>query len=140
MLPFYGYVRFGESCWEWTGAIDDNYGVAWRNGKKTGAHRAAYEMEYGLIPEGMQVLHRCDNPPCVRPDHLFLGTHADNMADRSSKNRQSTGSVHGEFQRRKTHCPKGHEYTPENTYYGKQGNGWQRRKCRKCQRKVKVNE
>ena len=59
----------------------------------TGAHRAAYEIAFGPIPEGKHVLHRCDNPSCVEPSHLFIGTPADNMQDKSAKGRALPGPV-----------------------------------------------
>lgn len=61
------------------------------------AHRVAWDLTYGPIPDGMLVLHRCDNPSCVRPDHLFLGTQTDNMLDRKAKGRGNhrRGSRHG---------------------------------------------
>lgn len=60
------------------------------------AHRAAWEDEHGPIPPGQCVLHRCDNPPCVNPDHLFLGTKGDNNRDRSAKGRTYNGDQRGE--------------------------------------------
>jgi len=84
---FYAHVAKGDGCWEWTGSRD-RYGL-FRVGKKIKkAHRSAWEMENGPIPDGLFVLHRCDNPPCVRPDHLFLGTQTDNMQDAATKQRR----------------------------------------------------
>lgn len=77
-------------CWEWTGArLPRGYGFAWDNavGANRLAHRLAWELTNGPIPDDLWVLHRCDNPPCVRPDHLFLGTAADNAHDMMAKGR-----------------------------------------------------
>jgi hypothetical protein len=85
---FEANIRKTESCWLWTGMLTDGgYGVISDHQKKTRAHRASYALYVGPIPEGMHVLHRCDNPPCVNPKHLFLGTHIDNMRDMESKGR-----------------------------------------------------
>jgi hypothetical protein len=76
--------RDPETCWEWQRSKDWNgYGLTHRGI----AHRLAYEAFVGPIPDGMLVLHTCDNPPCCNPAHLFLGTHFDNAADRDSKGR-----------------------------------------------------
>jgi len=84
-----------RGCWEWTGSKGKNgYGRVW-DGKQTRfAHRVVYELELGPIPSGMDVLHRCDNPPCVRLSHLFLGNDRDNMLDASDKGRISRGTRH----------------------------------------------
>jgi hypothetical protein len=81
-----------DECWTWTGqTITGGYGrVGWGGGKVL-AHRVAYELFEGSIPHGSWVLHRCDNPPCVRPSHLFLGSRQDNIDDMVTKGRQRTG-------------------------------------------------
>jgi hypothetical protein len=84
-----------SGCWEWQGAKTDGYGnirLGGRAGRNVRAHRLAYELACGLIPEGMIVCHHCDNPPCCNPDHLFLGSHAANVADKITKGR----GIHGE--------------------------------------------
>lgn len=78
-------------CWEWTGCLRGSkthrYGVLYFNGKHEGAHRASYVIFKGEIHEGMNVLHRCDNPKCVNPEHLFLGDDSTNMSDMTAKGR-----------------------------------------------------
>jgi hypothetical protein len=93
---FWEKVVKGPECWEWTaGKQYSGYGRFWLDGKKVGAHRHSWALENGPIPEGMHVLHRCDNPGCCNPAHLFLGTHADNVADMASKGRQQRGESNG---------------------------------------------
>jgi CENP-B N-terminal DNA-binding domain. len=83
-------------CWVWTAYTNRNgYGKFRLSGRIEQAHRLAWEIANGTIPEGMDALHRCDNPPCVRDEHLFLGTNADNVADRDAKGRQARGDRHG---------------------------------------------
>jgi len=83
-----------QSCWLWIGAQDSaGYGNCWYKGKCYKSHRVAWELIKGPIPNGMHVLHKCDNPSCCNPFHLFLGTDADNMADRNRKGRQAWGSA-----------------------------------------------
>ena len=82
-------------CWIWMGSRKDfGYGDFARDGRLWLAHRVSWEIHYGPVPDGIQVCHQCDNPSCVRPDHLFLGTQTDNVQDCLSKGRHRT--VHGE--------------------------------------------
>ena len=84
-----------SGCWLWTASITSaGHGQFSLNGATVGAHRASYEFHIGQIPEGMWVLHKCDVPSCVNPDHLFLGTHQDNMDDMNVKGRSTHGTKH----------------------------------------------
>ncbi len=94
-LRFWTKVRKGDDCWLWVGQKAGNgYGVLLYKGRRLMAHRLAWEILRGPIPDGLWVLHNCpggDNPQCVNPNHLFLGTHADNMADMVQKGRSTRG-------------------------------------------------
>lgn len=84
---FWARVEKSDGCWVWIGArTTAGYGETWQ-GRVLYTHRVAYELTIGPIPADLHVLHRCDNPPCCRPDHLFAGTHADNMRDMFAKGR-----------------------------------------------------
>lgn len=89
---FWARVNKTEGCWLWTGPTNGRYG---RIGRRTYAHRASYEIANGPIPEGMFVMHLCDTPLCVRPDHLTIGTAKDNSQDAVDKGRMATGDKHG---------------------------------------------
>ena len=114
-----------SGCWLWDGAVNnDGYGTIFRGGKQHKVHRLAWEEAHGPIPDGLNVCHTCDVPACCNPAHLFLGSQQDNMQDCLGKGRFKGGSFLNAL---KTHCPQGHEYTPENTltYRGM-------RTCRQC--------
>jgi hypothetical protein len=84
-------------CWLWVGAKDSGgYGQISTKNIKEPAHRCSYRMNFGEIPKGLRVLHRCDTPACVNPNHLFLGTQADNMKDMAQKGRHSRTISPGE--------------------------------------------
>jgi len=81
-----------ETCWVWRGGLTQaGYGTISLERKRLLVHRVSYELARGPISDGLHVLHHCDNPPCLNPDHLFLGTQQDNVADRVSKGRTAAG-------------------------------------------------
>ena len=118
-----GLVPADNGCVEWTGhRAAFGHGRIRFDGKQIGTHRLAWILANGPIPDGMFVCHRCDNPPCCNPDHLFLGTAADNNRDMAGKSRH--------WKSKKTHCPQGHQYDEANTYPIPSGG----RACRTCRR------
>lgn len=96
---FWRRVDKSADCWVWTGSVTKKgYGIfSHDKGHSIHAHRFAYQEKHGPIPVGLKVLHRCDNPPCCRDEHLFLGTDADNAADREAKGRGAShkGELNG---------------------------------------------
>src|ERR1035437_755093 len=110
---FWDRVLMGDGCWPWAGKIHvgTGYGVVYAGGgrgheREERAHRVAWALTFGPIPPGLSVLHKCDNPPCVNPDHLYLGTHQDNMADVVARGRGANASTHYPPEA----CPQGHAY------------------------------
>lgn len=96
-LAEYSQVNEVSGCREWVRHINaDGYGMLWLNGGAKRTHRAAWIAEHGAIPDGMHVLHKCDNRKCINLEHLFLGTNADNVADKVAKNRQGRPNIRGE--------------------------------------------
>lgn len=92
-----------DDCWLWLGNVgQQGYGTFNVAGLTTGAHRFALSVAIGPIPDGLMALHTCDNKLCVRPDHLYAGTHADNARDAVQRGRIATGDRHG----RRTHPEK----------------------------------
>jgi HNH endonuclease len=124
-------------CVIWTGSVGGNgYGLVWKDGVKQLAHRVAYERKFGPIPDGMFVCHHCDTRRCIKPEHLFLGTQRDNMADMHAKGRGRAG----EFHKAKTHCPHGHELSGENVAIRVHSiDGHRYRACRECGRQNVIN-
>lgn len=126
-----------SGCWEWNGfrhpprgmkhhGPDYGYGEMCYRGKGTRTHRLAWILTRGPIPNGMVVMHTCDNPPCCNPEHVRLGTQKENQQEMARKGR-------GRWQNAST-CIHGHEYTPENTYLAHQPDGKTKRHCKTCKR------
>lgn len=121
MERFWSKVNKTDGCWIWTAYRDDKgYGCFGFRGKVWKAHRVAYELATGPIPTGAHILHSCDNPSCVNPEHLRAGTHADNMRDKVARGR--------DFQASQTHCKHGHPFNATNTYVRPNGS----RACIAC--------
>lgn len=115
-------------CWLWQGSLHTStkypaghHGLTMLNNKSISTHRAMWIAVHGSIPAGLHVCHRCDVPRCINPEHLWLGTHQDNMADMNRKGRNPMVGM--------THCRRGHPFDEQNTYYRLDGRG---RVCRIC--------
>jgi len=125
-----------SGCWLWLGRVDPDsgYGQFSLNDRITRAHRAAWLLYRGDIPAGRLVLHRCDVRCCVNPNHLFLGSHKDNMRDCITKGRFRAGrggGPKGSNVYPQTHCKRGHPFSGDNLYISP---GSKRRFCRECHR------
>ena len=117
-------IGLPDECWEWQGSRrGDNYGQVYVAHKHRAAHRFSFFLAHRYYPP--VVRHKCDNRVCVNPHHLEGGTQTENMRDVVERGRH--------FYANKTHCPRGHEYTKENTYLRPKGS----RECRACRKERK---
>lgn len=122
------YASIVNGCWVWSRSRGGGgYGKVRWNHRQWLVHRVAWTLIFGPIPKGKQVLHKCDNPPCFNPTHLFLGTQKENIADMMAKGHGSAAA-----RRSLERCLRGHPYDESNTYWTPDGH----RQCRVC-RKVR---
>lgn len=113
-------------CLEWQGARSSGgYGIIWNGERLEGAHRVSLRLSGVPLGPGQHACHRCDNPPCIEPTHLFAGSQSDNEADKTAKGRRAEP-----YQKSKTHCPSGHSYVGAYEYVTPSGGVT--RKCRTC--------
>ena len=128
MLPeerFWGKVHKTDNCWFWIGCKNrDGYGKIGVSGRTFRAHVYSWMLRNGHLPSGQQVLHSCDTPLCVRPDHLFLGNNSDNSKDRARKGILNGLGVRAFNEK----CIHGHSLAPDNVYIKANGT----RQCKPC--------
>lgn len=135
IAKFWSKVRIGdpEECWEWQGSTSSTggYGSFWHPGLKKVIRASRYSLILKLgrpLMDGEWALHKCDNPPCVNPSHLYGGTRSQNVQDALERGQWSSGNT------KKTHCKRGHPFDEHNTRINPRG----QRVCKKCDREIQA--
>lgn len=133
VVAFWDFVEKTPHCWFWIGAKRRRgYGNFWDGRRMVSAHGFSWEITHRkAVPAGLEVMHSCDHPSCVRPDHLSVGTRSDNMRDASTKGRLNTRNAVAAIRAKaaaRTHCKRGHELTAASL----DANGI--RRCQQCRR------
>lgn len=122
---FWLKVKKTESCWNWISSLNSRgYGVFYYNKTVSLSHRVSWKLKNGEIPEKLFVCHHCDNPKCINPSHLFLGTQVDNMKDCSRKGRLKN--------QKKVYCKRGHSLSGDNLFKSDVIRR-KRRRCKTCE-------
>lgn len=132
-----GWSVTGQGCWEWLGARN-GHGYGMINHSREGlsgarAHRVMYKLLVGDLSDESVLRHRCDNPPCVNPDHLTPGTHEDNMRDMAERGRSGVS-----YEARGGRCPNGHDMTQAGSHITRTRGGRSHRTCIACDRARKA--
>lgn len=123
---FWARVEKTDDCWLWTGRQNaKGYGRVFTYSRRAGrtcreemAHRVSYQLAYGPIPDGLLVCHRCDNPPCIRPNHLFVGTNLDNVYDARAKLRLAKKLTPADVYAIRAACDRGETHRSIADRYG----------------------
>lgn len=128
---FHSMYEKSNGCFLWNGNRDKKgYGIFFMKSEAYRAHRVSYLIKNGNISKDKVICHMCDTPSCVNPEHLFEGTHSDNIKDCVNKNRHHFSS--------RTHCSKGHKYTKETLRKVVRNNGWNMRTCLICKKEHNI--
>lgn len=138
VIDYVGFAGTATGCHEWSGSrTAGGYGLV-GNTKRVRVHRLSWELANGsTIPDGMVIRHKCDNPPCINPEHLEIGTHADNMADMFSRGRRPmvyAPKGNAGLAATRDSCKRGHDLTTPDAVYRWTYNGRQRASCAQCRR------